>query len=203
MTARRDTVRVFIALDLPPAAKHALATTVEQLQAVIPSGIRWVNPAGIHLTLKFLGDIDAALVPPLLAAVRQSAGSFDESSFPLRLAGLGVFPNNREPRVLWAGVDGDLAALGRLQQSVDEAIAAPGLGFAKERLPFRPHLTLGRVRDGVSTTARQRIGAAITEAPPVSACSWPAEEIHLIRSTLTPQGAIYTSLVSAPLAGKE
>jgi 2'-5' RNA ligase len=105
--------------------------------------------------------------------------------------------------VLWAGVDGDLAVLGRLQQSVDEAIAAPGLGFAKERRPFRPHLTLGRVRDGVSTTASQKIGAAITEAPPVTACSWPAEEIHLIRSTLTPQGAIYTSLGSAPLAGKE
>ena len=203
MTARRDTVRVFIALDLPPAAKDALATTVEQLQAVIPSGIRWVNPAGIHLTLKFLGDIDAALVPPLLAAIRQSAGGFDDSSFPLRLAGLGVFPNNREPRVLWAGVDGALAALGRLQQSVDEAIAAPGLGFDKERRPFRPHLTLGRVRDGVPTTASQKIGAAITEAPPVTACSWPAEEIHLIRSTLTPQGAIYTSLGSAPLAGKE
>ena len=201
MTARRDTVRVFIALDLPAVAKDALAETVEQLKVVIPSGIRWVDPAGIHLTLKFLGDIDAALVEPVLAAIRQSAGGFDEASFPLRLSRLGVFPNYQEPRVLWAGVDGDLAALGRLQQSVDETIAA--LGFAKEGRPFRPHLTLGRIRDGISTTARRKIGEAIAQAPPASGCSWPAAEIHLIRSALTPQGAIYTSLGSAPLAGKE
>lgn len=207
MSQENSTVRVFIALDLPAATKFPLSRAIAELQRAIPSGVRWVDPAGIHLTLKFLGDIEAGRIEPVLDAMGQGAGEFGAAALSLRLSGLGVFPNLREPRVLWAGVKGDLAALGRLQQGVDESCAA--LGFARERRPFRPHLTLGRVRDSAPATTRRDVGeavAALSAAPKPEpeavepGADWPATEIHLIRSNLTPHGAIYTSLGAAPLA---
>ena len=201
MTHRPQTVRVFVALDLPAHAKEVLRETVQELADVLPSGIRWVDPSGIHLTLKFLGDVDAGRVEDLLSAMGTAARRFESCSLPLALSGLGVFPNAREPRVLWAGVKGDLEALGRLQTLVDKALNE--LGFALERRPFRPHLTLGRVRDQVSPVERKRIGEAMGQGRLTDGPSWQAREIHLIRSTLTPRGAIYDSIGAKPLATAE
>ncbi len=203
MSQEASTVRVFIALDLPAAAKFSLSQAIEELQRAIPSGVRWVDPAGIHLTLKFLGNIETRLIEPVLDAMGQGAGKFGAATCSLQLSGLGVFPNPREPRVLWAGVRGDLAALGRLQRGVDESCSA--LGFARERRPFRPHLTLGRVRDSAPAPTRRDIGEAVATLSTASTAlqpevGWKATEIHLIRSNLTPQGAIYTSLGATPLA---
>ena len=142
MTAEPKTVRVFVALDLPVQAKAILRQTVQELGNLLPGGIRWVDPVGIHLTLKFLGDVDTWLLDSLLAAMDKAASGFGPCPIPLSLSGLGVFPNAREPRVLWAGVEGDLQGLGRLQRLMDEALSE--VGFARERRPFRPHLTLGR-----------------------------------------------------------
>ena len=200
MTGRAQTVRVFVAVDLPPPAKEILQRTVQQLGGILPAGIRWVDPAGIHLTLKFLGDVHAGRVDALLAAMERAAVKFEHTSLPLSLSGLGVFPNARESRVLWAGVEGDLEALGGLQIQVDEALFE--LGFARERRPFRPHLTLGRVRDQVSQTQRREIGQVMGQAHLAGSHSWEAREIHLIRSTLTPNGAIYDSIGVKSLAAK-
>ena len=97
MTADSQTVRVFVALDLPDPAKTILKQTVQELRNVLPDGVRWVDPAGIHLTLKFLGDVDTGRVNALMAAMDKAARGFDSCSFPLGLSGLGVFPNAREP----------------------------------------------------------------------------------------------------------
>ncbi len=201
MTSRAPTVRVFVALDLPAPAKEILRQTVEELVKALPSGIRWVDPSGIHLTLKFLGDVDTGQVDVLLKAMESAASVFEGSTLPLSLSGLGVFPNAREPRVLWAGVEGDLEALGRLQTLVDQELAE--LGFAREHRPFRPHLTLARVRDQVSQHERRRIGEAMGQASLACKHGWEAQEIHLIRSTLTPNGAIYDSIGVKPLAAEE
>ena len=192
-----ETVRVFIALDIPQDAKDALAETIRQLRSIIPSGVRWVDPQGIHLTLKFLGNVDTSVVGDILAAMKTASENYDGPKFSLTLSDLGVFPNDRRPRVLWAGADGDLDALETLQTLVDEAVSR--LGYSRERRPFRPHLTIGRVQDGVPQGPRRIIGEAVvkTQLPPVTA--WEVDNIHLIRSTLTPQGAIYTSLGSVPL----
>ena len=196
-------LRLFVALDLPAGAKAALAATVGQLQSVIPAGVRWVNPAGIHLTLKFLGDTDSGLVTPLLAALQEAAAVGDPMPFPLHLDRLGVFPNYREPRGIYAGVDGDLDSLVRAQRQVEQAIVR--LGFPQEKRPFRPHLTLGRVREGVAPAVRRQIGDTIaTQAAALSPeYTWMAGEIHLIRSDLTPQGAVYTTLGQAALGAAE
>ncbi len=198
MNTRGEQVRVFVALDLPQHAKETLEAAASDLRNTLPAGIRWVQPAGIHLTLKFLGDVDSNMVGPLLEAMTGATAPATQRPFDLKLSGLGMFPSEREPRVLWAGINGDLAALNDLQQSVDRAISA--LGFAPERRPFRPHLTLGRVRDQVWPADRRRIGSLISQARLPDSPPWQVSEVHLIKSNLTPQGAIYSSLGTSSLA---
>lgn len=195
--------RLFVALDLPAGAKAALAAAGKELQGLLPAGVRWVNPAGIHLTLKFLGATEAGRVDALLAALREMAAAGDLMPFPLHLEGLGVFPNRREPRVIGAGVGGDLDSLAKTQRRVEQAIIR--LGFPEESRAFRPHLTLGRVRDGVAPATRRQIGDIMaTQAAALSPeYAWQAGEIHLIRSNLTPQGAVYTTLGAAALGAAE
>jgi 2'-5' RNA ligase len=194
LTELDNTIRVFIALDIPPEAKQALADAIRRLQAAIPYGVRWVDPAGIHLTLKFLGNINASLRDDIFKAMRCAAQSFQSGRFRLQLAGLGFFPSERQPRVLWAGIEGDLHSLRSLQEKVDVAMFQSG--FAREKRPFNPHLTLGRVRDDVSPNVRRQISAAFVAIGLERGDPWEVKEVHLIRSTLTPGGARYTSLGS-------
>ena len=200
MNRNDGAVRVFVAIDLPDPAKEALRQAVADLQGDLQQGIRWVRPEGIHLTLKFLGDVSSARAGDIQEAMERAAREFGPACFRLALSGLGVFPNPREPRVLWAGVSGDMEALEHLQGLTDGCLE--DAGFARERRPFRPHLTLGRVRDQVAPAERRRIGQAIQQAPPPRGVEWQVGEIHLIRSTLTPGGAIYDSIGRAQLMGR-
>ncbi len=206
MNQRRDSItnsiRVFIALVLPPQAKEALTRTICALTQEISTGVRWVDPSGIHLTLKFLGNIQPALTEQVFEAMtreskNKDSGSDDSGHFQLSLSQLGVFPNTRRPRVLWAGIQGDLNVLAGLQVRVEEA--AGWIGFAPELRPYRPHLTLGRVREGVPPPARLQIGKAVSEAKLEPSPPWLVDSLHLIRSDRRPKGATYTSLGSVPL----
>ena len=199
MTASGTGIRTFIAIHLSQEARLQLSDTIRSLGSQISSGVRWVDPEGIHLTIKFLGDIDPALVEDVLRAMEQAASG--SLPFQLHLNGLGVFPNQRRPRVLWAGLGDDLDALGALQEKLEAAMS--GLRFPQERRTFNPHLTLGRVRGGVPNLARQQVGAVVSSAPLNDAGEdanfWPVNAIHLMRSNLTPNGAVYSSLGSVPL----
>ena len=190
MTASGAALRAFIAIHLSHEARLQLSVVICSLESEIPSGVRWADPDGIHLTLKFLGDIDPALVQDVLRAMEQAASG--SLPFQLHLNGLGVFPNQRRPRVLWAGLGGDLDALGALQEKLEAAMA--GLDFSRERRAFSPHLTLGRVRDTVSAVARQRVGSVVSRGSLDGADPWQVNAVHLMRSNLTPDGAVYTSL---------
>ncbi len=200
MTPKANIIRVFIALDISQEARQVLSATMLQLQSDLPTGIKWVDLAGIHLTLKFLGNIDIKRVEPVFEAMRQSAQ--ETSPFALKLSNLGMFPNARNPRVLWAGVDGALDALEQLQKKVDQLVSA--LGFPPEKQGFNPHLTLGRVRESVSSAIRSQIGTIMNsstlQASGQEMPLWIADEVHLIRSTITSEGAVYTSMGSVPLA---
>jgi 2'-5' RNA ligase len=169
---------------------------MERLQLEISRGVRWVDPSGIHLTLKFLGNINGSLVEPVFQAMSRSAGG--SQPFQLRLEGLGAFPDLRQPRVLWAGAEGDLPSLGHLQERVDREVAP--VGFALEQRGFNPHLTLGRVRDSVAPPQRQGIGAIMTQTSLAPSEPWTVRELHLIQSNFTPNGTFYTSMGSVPLA---
>ncbi len=199
MTARiRSTegaVRVFVAVGISAEAREQLIDVVERIRRDIPQGIQWANPDGMHLTLKFLGNIPSVGVGPLLECLVPVAS--ESKPFPLQLAGLGMFPNRRKPRVLWAGVGGDLDALARLQQTAESAITA--LGYPREQRPFRPHITLGRPRRNIPEAQLARIGAAVSALSPPSPTGWQVESVDVMQSELHPTGARYTILGSAPL----
>ncbi len=190
MTAPGTEIRAFIALHISEQARQTLDRTIRELADTTGRQVRWADPKGIHLTLKFLGNISSSRTGELLEAVEESCR--DHSPFSLVLSGLGMFPNRERPRVLWAGVGGGLDALASLQDAVETAMT--GAGFRREPRPFRAHLTIGRVRDGATPRQRRAIGDAVssTTLPPVE--PWQIGTVHLVQSTLTPQGAIYADL---------
>lgn len=190
MAEHGDTLRTFIALPLPAEWIALLEEVIDELDSAASGGVRWVRPSGIHLTLKFLGDTDSALTPRILGGLLESVGG--ASTPALSLSGLGSFPNRNNPRVIWAGVSGDMEALQNLQQRVETL--AVGLGWDAERRPFRPHLTIGRVRDRISAAERKRLVAAISNCAVPRLASWRPDAVRLYKSELTPRGAIYTNL---------
>ena len=204
-----EPVRAFIALPLSPDWTAVLAATIAQLRSSIPAGVvRWANPDGIHLTLQFLGNTDALLIPDIVAALtRHLTGPMSgPAAVPappvLTLSGLGAFPSGDRPRVIWAGVSGDLHALAALRQSALHATAE--LGWPDDKRPFRPHLTIGRVRDHATPARRRAVAHAIAAArvsagSPVPARPWTADAVRLYRSVLAPAGAVYTSLAEVKI----
>lgn len=187
-------MRLFIALALPAAIREALAATQARLQRDAHP-VRWTDTAKLHLTLQFLGEADAAVVAPLLAGLDH----LEVAPLRLTLSGLGAFPALQQPRVIWAGVAGDLDALERLQAAVVE-VTKP-LGFAVEPRSFAPHLTLGRVRPETRSAQLRALAAALRATEPPPPLSWQAGRPILYQSTLTPHGSSYTALGPVPHDG--
>jgi RNA 2',3'-cyclic 3'-phosphodiesterase len=192
------TLRLFTALELPPALRRQLADLISAFSASLPRGsVRWVRAEGVHLTLKFYGEVSQDKVPGLQASLRQAAQG--ASPLQLELEGLGTFPNAVRPRVIWVGLKGDLERLGALQRMVEEG-AAP-LGFAPEARGFSPHLTLGRVNAEWRPADKQKLGEAFARLGPGLHGRFTAETLSLMRSDLRPSGAVYTCLLAAALGG--
>jgi 2'-5' RNA ligase len=190
-----ELIRCFIAIELPPEIKSSLAQLQDRLRQGGPAGVRWVDPEGIHLTLKFLGPVAAHRLPQIeecLARAAQGTGPFS-----LELAGTGVFPNPSRPRVAWVGLGGEVERLVQLQKDIETELAP--LGFPREARGFTPHLTLARLREGTAPQERQRFGRQVVSTSFEAPVPLPVEQVSLIRSQLTPGGAIYTRLVSVSL----
>ena len=191
-----STIRAFIALPLPPDWTAALSAAIASLTADLEpapadAAVRWVDPAGVHLTLRFLGDTASGQAPAILDALTEAlAGAAPPT---LQLCRLGTFPGRSvPPRVIWAGVSGATDGLADLRRRVERA--ATGLGWPPEARPFRPHLTLGRVRERATPPQRRAVAEAVAGAPPPSAGVWRADTVRLYRSDLTRHGAVYTNL---------
>jgi 2'-5' RNA ligase len=185
--------RTFIAIDMPEQVRAALGEAEQRLQAAAAAdarAVKWVAPASIHLTLKFLGDTPVDTLDAIRAALAHVASA--RRAWALQLGHAGCFPNARQPRVLWIGVEGDIGGLTELQAAIEAAIAP--LGFPTESRPFSPHLTLGRVRDDAGADVRQRLGVAVQSLRPATVL-FTAEGVSLMRSELRPSGAVYTQLV--------
>ena len=141
-----QTIRSFIAIELPEAVKTGLQQLQTELTLPRYSFVKCVAPEGIHLTLKFLGNISAEKVTDITGVMEQA--SQEVSPFQLQLTEVGAFPNMRRPRVLWVGIKGEVDKLVSWQQRIDNGLVP--LGFAKEARPFTPHLTLARLRENCS-----------------------------------------------------
>jgi len=140
-------LRSFIAIELPEAVKSALSEFQQELEKC-GADVRWVKPEGIHLTLKFLGNINDKDVDRIVKTVEGTCKKY--TAFNLEIAGAGVFPNKKTPRVLWVGITGN-GAFAKLQQEIEDAMAS--MGFEKENRKFVPHLTLGRFRSSIGKEA--------------------------------------------------
>ena len=190
-----ETIRLFIAAELPSEALSALSNLIHSLRASALGGMRLVATKNIHLTLKFLGDTDIDRLPALMAALDGLGGR--ASAFSMALGDVGGFPNLNRTRVLWVGLAGDMQPLEGLASLVEEACVA--LDFKANAQPFSPHLTVARMRDSASPEERRKAGEALTSLPWEKGVPIPIDSFQLIKSTVTPQGPIYETLHTVSL----
>jgi 2'-5' RNA ligase len=200
-----EKIRSFIAIELEEEHHRALRElqarfkreldTAKNAESSTAHAVRWVAPENIHLTLKFLGDVDAAAMPALQRAVADACVGI--APIALTLRGAGAFPDTRRPNVLWIGVEGQVERATQLAQKIDDACAA--LGFAREERPFSPHLTLGRVRRDVKPNDRSLVGGVIVNAVVGEVGQLHVERVSVMKSELQPAGSVYTRLTAIPL----
>lgn len=189
-----ERLRLFVAADLPPDLLAALDESLASLRSSPEfATARWTVPANQHVTLKFLGWVDAGTVDPVLESLAAVASSHELAA--ITVTGLGAFPSERRARVLWAGLHDPAGLLSALASDLDRALTP--LGFEPETRPFRPHLTLARFKPPAS------IAGVLSEVPEVSEPSFEVNRVHLYRSHLHPRGARYEILRSLPLGADQ
>jgi 2'-5' RNA ligase len=192
-----EPIRAFIAIELPSQIKATLSQFQDNLRTSKNASVKWVGPEGIHLTLKFLGNVDEAEIPALTKALSEAVRGV--ATFCLELGNPGAFPNPQAPRVVWVGVGGEIELLRALHNNIDLVLTP--LGFPPEKRAFSPHLTLGRVREEASPGERRRLGENIASLKTEAKLSFKVESLSLMRSKLTREGALYSRLASFAFCG--
>ncbi|MGI8785925.1 MAG: RNA 2',3'-cyclic phosphodiesterase [Acidobacteriota bacterium] len=185
-------IRAFVAVDIGPEIRERLRAVAHSL-AELDADLKIVAVDSIHLTLKFLGNVNDEMVQDLGAILAAAARSVEP--FELRAETLGAFPNSRAPRVVWIGIAGGLVALRSLYEQVEAGCVR--LGLAPETREYKPHLTLARVRGRKNLKG---LSDYITISGPgmtLGCCE--VSSLYLYQSQLRPRGAVYSKLVSCPL----
>ncbi|MBI4979130.1 MAG: RNA 2',3'-cyclic phosphodiesterase [Spirochaetes bacterium] len=185
-------VRAFIAIKMPADIQTAIYGETAGLRTKIRASVRWVPAKNMHLTLLFLGDIPSADVDAyarMLAEQTKAAHPFD-----IRISGIGAFPDKRHPHVIYAGIQAP-DDLSTLQRTI--ASGAESLGYRPEERAYTPHLTLGRVIQNSGTSDAAHIGRALESAQFVMPDIIRVDAVHLLKSELTPDGPVYTSMNTA------
>ena len=186
-----STIRTFIALELPPSVISLLDKVQEDLKSMQLQA-KWVRPENIHLTLKFIGNIDPGDTDKIGGAMMDAVDNF--AAIHLVARGVGVFPGIKRPRVIWVGLGGQIQLLFAVQRVLEENLAT--LGFKKEKRPFKGHLTLGRFKQTVDPNTIRQI---IREYANLYSEEFTARRIILYKSDLKPTGAVYSQLQQAVL----
>ena len=191
-------IRAFIALDIPGEIQECLTTVSNQLKEEIGEvPIRWVDTENIHLTLKFLGDVSLNNLEVLQESIRAEAYACKPLVFSV--GRVGAFPKIRNPRVIWVGVEAPAEMLD-LQRGID--VQMTRIGYAPDRRPFSPHLTLGRVSRNAKAAEIRKIGEVLSNSKIGFLGVGRVNAVHLYRSDLKPDGAVYTKLYSARFEGE-
>ena len=184
-------MRVFVAINLSQQEKARLDAAARPLhESHFP--VRWVAAQSVHLTLKFLGEVEEDRLPGLFAAVDGAAPGI--GAFDMAVDGFGAFPSLRRPQVIWAGVE-DNPSLSDLQERFEAALEA--LGYERERRPFHPHLTLGRTRKQARAGEFKGFDELVSQLAYED--SFRVETVDVMESQLRPSGAVYSVIHSVPL----
>jgi 2'-5' RNA ligase len=185
-------MRLFIAIDLDDDARHAIAAEQNRLKAVVRderSGLKWIRPDHMHLTLAFLGEVDQGLAPSVVEVIGQPVQA---DRFTIVFGGLGVFPSGGAPRVLWLGLRAGTSEVIGVQREIAERVTR--LGITLEPRPFHPHLTLARWR-----TSRPSDRRVVTADRPYDVARIEVRSVSLIHSRLSAAGPTYATLSRARL----
>jgi 2'-5' RNA ligase len=193
-------MRLFIGIELPPAARADLARIGDGcrrriLRQAPRARLRWIPEDNLHLTLWFLGDVDEPRASRLMDVLRQP---FRTAPFTARLTGLGAYPPAGDPRVIWQGIDDGREGLRSLYAELAERL--PALGFDPENRPYSPHVSLARVKD-VPRSEAPALRAVLqpSTGPPPDPVAFEVNALTLFRSRTLPSGSEYQSLLRVPL----
>ena len=182
-------IRSFLAFELPDDIKSILTRVSGEIRES-SLDVRWVRPESIHLTVIFMGDVQSEQIPSMGASL--GAVCANHVPFTISLRPMGCFPNSRNPRVIWLGIDGDLERMSRFRDDL-QRILSP-FGIKEEERAFRPHLTLGRFKKPAKRqTEMEQMLAKYSE---LSSPARILKELFLFRSDLKPDGAVYTKMLS-------
>jgi RNA 2',3'-cyclic 3'-phosphodiesterase len=190
-----DVIRAFIAIELPAEVKEGIRKTQAGLKSFNAQSAKWVDPDSIHLTLKFLGNVPVSKIETISRALEAAAE--EGKPFQIEVQGLGVFPGLARPQVIWIGLKGQLDELQKLQQNVESRVSP--LGYPTEKRPFTPHLTLARVRDTATAIERQKLSEIVVRTETGPGLTIYVNSVYLMRSQLTPSGAIYNQVAKIAL----
>jgi RNA 2',3'-cyclic 3'-phosphodiesterase len=189
-----ETVRAFIAVELPEETGEAVWQVQDELQSFPPlQGLNWVDPFDTHITLKFLGDLPIPQLPSILDALDSVAERWEP--FTIKLGSLGAFPNVQAPSVLWLGLEEGEKPLTHLYNAIE--VALKKIGIRPERRDFHPHLTLARVPRSWTSEQQRAAGDLVGPTPVPDIPPFQVEAVALMRSLLTPEGAHYMRLGNA------
>lgn len=195
-----ETMRVFIALPVPPVVKEKLRQLQAELRDWLPGEIlRWTRPEQIHLTLRFVGNVAITQVDDLIAAMREVCSRF--GSLQMRAHGLGVFPGSGTPRIVWVGVYDNTGELKRLKQAVDGAVNRMLGQTGGEEEEFAGHLTIARAR-GMRFRQTRVLKGLIDEARDRAFADWTGDTVEVVRSQLSAGGSDYSRLAEIVLPGQ-
>ena len=194
MTKTSPVSRVFVAITVPSQIREDIMAIVSKLRDVSRNDVRWITEQYLHITLKFFGEVKPEKVPAMRLALREAASR--HSPFSIELASIGTFGGREGLRVMWVSVAGEILRLEALQGDMNVAYSV--LDFEKDQRPFKPHLTLGRVNDKVSTRRRAELEVAVgkVEMPDLV---WHINAVSLIKSTLTSAGPTYEIIETVDL----
>lgn len=194
----KGVVRAFIAVDISAELQQRLVELTQDLRRQMGDvPVRWVPGENMHLTLKFLGDVSLANLDVLTDILRAEAAK--RKVMDISLGGIGAFPHPRRPRVIWAGVEAP-QELEVLQRCIERETAR--IGYPPEERPFSPHITLGRVSRSASPREVRAIGDVLMSVKVGFLGVTRLEAVHLYRSELGRDGAVYSRMFSAPLIGQ-
>jgi len=193
----KQSVRAFIAIHIPAGVRERLRAAQAELErAITESAVRWTPFEQLHLTLEFLGNVATENLPPLESALKQVATP--HRPFELSAERVGAFSSVRNPRVVWAGIEGETDAVKSLQSDVKSSVRS--FVAEQETRPYKPHVTLGRVRT-VKARDLRRVSDALAATTERAFGSWRVEEFALMQSKLSPHGSQHSTLATFGLGG--